>query len=62
MSDLQLPAEYGQVAYEAYVSDCGGESIHGEWLPDWAGQTAEIRRHWDAAARAVADYLARIPS
>ena len=43
----------GQIAYEAYVEDCGGRSIHGEQLPSWAGQAPETRPHWEAAANAV---------
>lgn len=61
MGELELPDGYGQVAYDAYVADCGGVSIHGERLPDWDGQRPEIRAHWDAAAAAVLDYLKRIP-
>ncbi len=57
----QLPAGYGQVAYEGYLIDCGGKSIRGETLPSWSDQLPEIRAHWDAAAQAVADYLDRIP-
>lgn len=44
---------FGQIAYEAYVQSCGGKSIHGEDLPDWTGQSPEIRAHWNAAAQAV---------
>ena len=57
----ELPSGYGQVAYEAYVQHCGGLSIHGEPLPAWGDQSAEICAHWDAAAQAVSDYLDRIP-
>ncbi len=45
--------DLGQIAYEAYIKSCGGKSIHGEDLPDWAGQSPAIRAHWDAAAQAV---------
>jgi hypothetical protein len=56
----ELPTEYGQVAYDAYANDCDWRSIHGEPLPAWADQSAEIRAHWDAAARAVGQYLHRL--
>ena len=46
----------GRVAYEAYVASCGGKSVHGEPLPSWPGQKAEIRQHWRAAADAVLIY------
>ena len=50
----------GQAAYEAYAAHCGGKSIHGEDLPAWAGQSPEIRAHWDAAAEGVLGHLDRM--
>jgi hypothetical protein len=44
---------WGQIAYEAYVEHCGGQSINGDRLPSWAGQSALIQAHWDAAGLAV---------
>ena len=44
---------FAEIAYEAYVKSCGGKSIHGDDLPDWADQDPAIQAHWGAAARAV---------
>ena len=46
--------DFGRIAYEAYVQDCGGKSIHGEDLPAWDDQAPAIRAHWIAAGKAVA--------
>lgn len=35
------------------MQSCGGLSVHGDKLPDWAGQKPAIREHWRAAADAV---------
>ena len=45
--------DLGRVAYEAYVASCGGLSVHGDPLPVWERQHAQIREHWRAAADAV---------
>jgi hypothetical protein len=58
---IELPTGYGQVAYDAYATDCDWRSIHGEPLPAWADQRPEIRKHWDAAAEAVIQYVKRVP-
>lgn len=60
MTTPDLPTGYGQIAYDAYVADCGGLSIHGETLPAWPDQSEEIRQHWDAAAAAVIEYIDRL--
>ena len=44
---------FGQIAYEAYVKNCGGKSVRGDDLPSWADQAEAIRAHWVAAAQAV---------
>jgi hypothetical protein len=50
---------YGQIAYEAYVADCGGVSVHGEPLPNWDDQAPAVRSHWEVAGRAVIDALVK---
>ena len=51
--------DYGRIAYEAYLASCGGVSIRGEALPDWAHQAEDIQRHWQAAGLAVVDLIQR---
>jgi hypothetical protein len=59
---IELPAGYGQVAYEAYVSFSGGVSlVSGAALPSWAEVGAEIQMAWNMAAAAVVEYVDRIP-
>ena len=50
---MSLPETPGQVAYEAYVSHCGGKSVRGEDLPSYEDQDPAIRGHWEFAAQAV---------
>jgi hypothetical protein len=50
MADLR---SYGQVLYEAYVSDSGGKSVRDEKLPVWGDSAPEIRTHWEAAGEAL---------
>lgn len=53
---------YGQIAYEAYRDHADGNSlISGAALPEWVLLHSRIQEAWDAAAKAVADYLDRIP-
>jgi hypothetical protein len=61
MSDIELPQGYGQIAYDAYATDCDWRSIRNEPLPAWGEQSDAIRDHWDAAAEAVRAYLERVP-
>lgn len=58
MSQPLYNFELGRIAYEAYVADCDGKSIHGEDLPAWDDQAEQIREHWSIAALAVADAVA----
>ena len=46
---------WGRIAYEAYVKSCGNKSIHGEALPSWDDQRPDIKAHWEAAGKAVAN-------
>ena len=59
---IELPAGYGQVAYEEYAASSGGVSlISGAALPSWAEVGAEIQTAWNMVAAAVVEYVDRIP-
>ena len=53
MSEPAWNKSWGQIAYEAYVENCGGQSVNGDKLPSWDDQAAHIQAHWSAAGLAV---------
>lgn len=58
MSDFDHSASeidyWGGLAYDAYYRSCKGKNVRGEPIPKWEDQTPEIRAHWYAAAKNVA--------
>lgn len=51
-------ADVGRIAYAGYYAACGGKSlVSGQPIPDWDGQSAEIRRAWQSAGEFVAGEL-----
>lgn len=53
MTEHAWNKSWGQIAYEAYVKNCGGQAVNGDRLPSWGDQAANIQAHWDAAGLAV---------
>jgi len=55
-----LPAGYGQVAYEGYCN-AADELFRGTGSVPWSQLDQRLQKAWNAGAQALADYLDRIP-
>lgn len=49
MQDVSL----GQLNFEAYTESKGGKTYDGKNIPTWENLSVEVRRAWEAGARAV---------
>jgi hypothetical protein len=55
---MNPPPDYGRMAYEAYLAQCGGKSlISGAPLPTYDAQKPEIQAAWEVAGKAVANHV-----